>query len=50
MVSIATFLRQRMKRSAVEANFSHAIEKALELAKSVDANYLPGWCGPVPEE
>jgi hypothetical protein len=46
----ANFLRQRMKRRAVEANFSHAIEKALELAKSMDANYLPGWCGPVPEE
>ena len=46
----ANFLRRRMKRSAVESNFNHAIEKALELAKSVDANYLPGWCGPVPEE
>jgi hypothetical protein len=46
----ANFLRRRMKREAVEANFSHAIAKALELAKSVDANYLPGWCGPVPEE
>jgi hypothetical protein len=39
-----------MKRSAVEANFNHAIEKALELAKSIDANYLPGWCGPLLEE
>jgi len=39
-----------MKRKAVEADFDHALEKALQLAKSVDANYLPGWCGPVPEE
>jgi hypothetical protein len=46
----ADFLRRRMKRKAVETNFDHALEQALELSKSVDANYLPGWCGPVPEE
>jgi hypothetical protein len=46
----ADFLRRRMKRKAVERDFTRAIEKALQLAKSVDANYLPGWCGPVPEE
>ena len=46
----ADFLRRRMKRKAVEANFEHALEKALELAKSKDADYLPGWCGPVSEE
>ena len=46
----ADFLRRRMKREAVETDFDHAIEKALQLAKSMDANYLPGWCGPVPEE
>ena len=46
----ADFLRRRMKRKAVETNFDRALEKALQLAKSVDANYLPGWCGPVPEE
>ena len=46
----ADFLRRRMKRKAVETNFDGALEKALQLAKSVDANYLPGWCGPVPEE
>jgi hypothetical protein len=39
-----------MKRKAVETNFDQALEQALELSKSVDANYLPGWCGPVPEE
>jgi hypothetical protein len=43
----AQFLRQCMKRKAVEANFDRAIEKALQLAKSVDADHLPGWCGPV---
>ena len=26
------------------------LEKALQLAKSMEANYLPGWCGPSPEE
>ena len=46
----ADFLRRRMKRKLVETNFDRAIEKALELAKSTDADYLPGWCGPLPEE
>jgi hypothetical protein len=46
----ADFLRRRMKRKVVETDFDGALEKALQLAKSVDANYLPGWCGPVPEE
>jgi hypothetical protein len=36
------------KRTSV--NFDGALEKPLQLAKSVDANYFPGWCGPVPEE
>jgi hypothetical protein len=46
----ADFLRRRMKRKLVEDDFDRALEKALQLAKSIDANYLPGWCGPVPEE
>jgi hypothetical protein len=46
----ADFLRRRMKRKVVDSDFGHAVEKALQLAKSPDANYLPGWCGPVPEE
>jgi hypothetical protein len=46
----ADFLRRRIKRKAVEDNFNHALEKALQLAKSLDANYLPGWCGPTPDE
>ena len=46
----ADFLRRRIKRKAVEDNFDHALEKALQLAKSRDAGYLPGWCGPMPEE
>jgi hypothetical protein len=43
----ADFLRRRIKRGRVERNFSLAIKHALELARSEDANYLPGWCGPV---
>jgi hypothetical protein len=46
----ADFLRRRMKRKLVERDFDRAIEKALELAKSEDADYLPGWCGPLPME
>jgi hypothetical protein len=46
----ADFLRRQIKRKAVEDNFSQALEKALQLAKSRDAGYLPGWCGPSPEE
>jgi hypothetical protein len=43
----ADFLRRRLKRSTVEKNFKAAIKEASVLAKSKDARYLPGWCGPV---
>ena len=46
----ADFLRRRMKRKLVERDFDHALERALQLAKTTDADYLPGWCGPVPQE
>jgi hypothetical protein len=46
----ADFLRRRIKRKTVENDFDHAVEKALELARSMDADYLPGWCGPAPED
>ena len=46
----ADFLRRRVKRKTVERDFVGAIEKALKLAKSEDAAYLPGWCGPLAEE
>jgi hypothetical protein len=41
----ADFLRRKMSSKSVDANFGKAIEKALGLAKSKDAVYLPGWCG-----
>jgi len=42
----ADFLRRNIKEKRVEDDFSDALEKALSLAKSKDAGYLPGWCGP----
>jgi len=46
----ADFLRRRMKRKLVDGDFDRALVKALQLAKSADADYLPGWCGAVPQE
>jgi hypothetical protein len=43
----ADFLRRRIKRKTVEADFRSALDQARKLAKSEDANYLPGWCGRV---
>jgi hypothetical protein len=45
----ADFLRRRIKRQSVEKDFAETLEKALQLAKSQDADFLPGWCGPIPE-
>lgn len=42
----AQFLRKRIKKSAIEGEFEQAVAAALEIAKSRDADYLPGWCGP----
>jgi hypothetical protein len=44
----ADFLRRRIKRKLVESDFEKAIQKALRLAKSSEADFLPGWCGPNP--
>jgi hypothetical protein len=45
----ADFLRRQLKRKAIERDFDRALERALALAKSSAASYLPGWCGPVPD-
>jgi hypothetical protein len=45
----ADFLRRRIKRKAVEDRFDNALEEALQLAKSAEADFLPGWCGAVPQ-
>jgi hypothetical protein len=46
----ADFFRDRIKRKTIENDFANAMEKALQLAKGEAANYLPGWCGPAPED
>ena len=42
----ADFLRRHIARKNVDGNFDKALEKALVLARSKQAVYLPGWCGP----
>jgi len=42
----ADFLRRRIKLKDIKADFSAALARALELAKTTEADYLPGWCGP----
>jgi hypothetical protein len=43
----ADFLRPRIERVKIVKDFDRAVKAALELAKSHEADYLPGWCGPV---
>jgi len=45
----ADFLRRRIEQKRVQSRFDRAVEEALRLARSPDADYLPGWCGPVDE-
>lgn len=40
------FLRRRIRRKDVEKRFPASLAKAVKLAKSKDAGYMPGWCGP----
>jgi len=42
----ADFLRLRIKPKAVKQDFSAALGVALDLARSEEASYLPGWCAP----
>ena len=43
----ADFLRRAVRRKLVEEVFDEALEQALKFARSMQASYLPGWCGPV---
>ena len=43
----ADALRRRLSRKSVDASFAESLVKALTFAKSEDAVYLPGWCGPI---
>ena len=42
----ADFMRRRIKAPRIRRNFVGALDQALQLAKSEEASYLPGWCGP----
>ena len=42
----ADFFRPRIKAKAIRTDFQAAIGEASRLAKTGDADYLPGWCGP----
>ena len=46
----ADFLRWNINRKVAQRDFDRALEQALRLAKSPQAGYLPGWCGPSPED
>lgn len=43
----ADFLRRRVKAKRIDGDFTEALEEAMRYAKSPEAGYLPGWCGPV---
>jgi hypothetical protein len=43
----ADFLRRRIDRHELEKDFAKALDKALEVARSREASYLPGWRGVV---
>jgi hypothetical protein len=45
----ADFLRRRIKRDEAEKHFDSAAREALKLARSKEADYLPGWSGPIDE-
>ena len=42
----ADFLRRRVGRKLIKGDFDDALRLALKLARSPEAGYLPGWCGP----
>lgn len=42
----ADFFRPRLKRGDVKQDFDTSLKQAYALAKSADADFLPGWCGP----
>ena len=46
----ADYLRRKVSRKAIEADFDKALEKGMAAAKSKDAIYLPGWCGPAGDD
>ena len=46
----ADFLRRRIDRATAKNDFNKAMKQAMKHAKSPEAHYLPGWCGPHEDE
>lgn len=46
----ADLFRRRLRRRDVKEDFARSMETALALAKSKEASYLPGWCGPLSDD
>jgi hypothetical protein len=44
----ADFLRTRVKAKSIATDFDAALARSVKLAKSREAAFLPGWCGPDP--
>lgn len=44
----ADFLRRRIKTKTIARDYDEALARALKLARTRDAAFLPGWCGPDP--
>ena len=44
----ADFLRTRIRSKVIAADFDKALDRAVKLARSKEAVFLPGWCGPDP--
>lgn len=42
----ADFLRKRVKTKLIKKDFTRALKASFNLAKTKEAEYLPGWCGP----
>ena len=43
----ADFFRRRIKPGRVKSHFAKALDDAVALARTKEADFLPGWCGPV---
>ena len=43
----ADFLRRRVPAALIRKRFPEALKQAYRLARSQEAGYLPGWCGPI---
>ena len=46
----ADFLRRQVVAKLIDEDFPSALKQAMKLAKSHDADYLPGWCGPYEQD